>query len=69
MDLQTAFYTIGIIFMIIMLCLVIATLAAILVIKSKINHMQRMVNDKVAAVQHVFDKGSALLRIVRHFIP
>ena len=53
MTLETAFYIIGIVTMSLMLILMIALVTAVLVIKSKINHLHRMVEEKVATVSAV----------------
>jgi hypothetical protein len=67
-DLQTAFYIVGIIFMGVMLLLVFGILAAVLVIKTKINHMHQMVNEKVNAVKDATAKLTAIFGTVRHFV-
>lgn len=63
MDLQEAFYIIGIVTMTLMLVLMISLVTAVLVIKSKINHFHRMVEEKVQAAssmadaaKHIFSK-------------
>lgn len=65
MDLQTAFYIIGIIFMTVMLLLVIGILVALWIIKSKINHMHRVLDQKLATAQNALHKSTAIFRILR----
>ena len=69
MDLQTAFYVIGIVFMVVMSVLGIVTLVAVMAIKARINRICRIIEDKVAAVQNIIDKGGSLLRVVRRLFP
>jgi hypothetical protein len=57
MDLETAFYIIGIVFMSVMLLLVITLLVAVLVIRSKITAINRHIEEKVEFVSNLFDKG------------
>ena len=68
MELQTTFYIIGIIFMVVMLLLIIGIFAAVLVIKAKINHVHQTITDKVNAVKGVTDKGASLFRVASHFV-
>ena len=58
MDLQSSFYIIGIIFMIIMFILIVGILTAVLVIKNKINHMQIVISQKVDKMRNITDKGA-----------
>ena len=53
MTLEEAFYIIGIITMTIMLLLMIGLVTAVFIIKAKINHLHRMVEDKVNTVATV----------------
>ncbi len=68
MDLQNTFYIIGIIFMIVMFVLIIGILTAVMVIKSKINHMHLVFSQKVDKMRNITDKGATLLRFARHFV-
>ena len=68
MELETAFYITGIVFMVTMLLLVIAMLAAVLVIKAKIEHVQHEISTKVNAVRDVADRGAAILGTIKHFV-
>jgi hypothetical protein len=68
MSLQDWFYTLGIIYMALSLLFVIAMLTAVLVIKAKIDHLHRAVNEKIDKVRGIADKGSIFLRTVKHFV-
>ena len=68
MELQTTFYIVGLVFMGIMLILIFAILAAVLVIKAKINHVHQLIDEKVNAVKDVFDKAATAVRTVQHFV-
>jgi hypothetical protein len=68
MDLQTAFYIIGIIFMGVMLLLVVGILVVVLVIKTKINHVHRVINEKIGAVRDVTDKATTIFRIFHNLL-
>lgn len=64
-DLQTAFYIIGIIYMSIMFLIMIALLVVALMIRSKINHIQRMVNKRINAVRDTAGHLVALMQAAR----
>jgi hypothetical protein len=66
--LEMAFYIVGIVFMGVMLILVFALLTAVLVIKAKVNHMHKMVSEKVDNVKDVAAKLTAIFGTVRHFV-
>jgi len=68
MDLQSAFYILGIIFMAVMLLLMVGILVAVLVIKAKINHLHQTVTEKIDKVKNVTDKGSTLIRTALRFV-
>jgi uncharacterized protein YoxC len=67
-DLQTAFYIIGIIYMSLMFLLAIAAVVALFVIKSKINHVQRMVDKRMQVVRDIADRISTILRTAKYFL-
>jgi hypothetical protein len=67
-DLQTTFYIVGIVYMAIMLLLLVAILAAVLVIKTKINHVHQMIDEKVDAVKNVTTKLATVFGTARHFV-
>jgi cell division protein FtsL len=58
--LQEAFYIIAIIFMGVMFILIIALVAAVFVIRSKVNRIQRTIEDKVHMVTTVAEKGGEI---------
>jgi hypothetical protein len=62
--LQEAFYIIAIIFMGIMFILIIALVAAVFVIRSKINHIQRMVEERINLVTNIAEKGGEVAAAV-----
>ena len=61
MSLQDTFYIIGIVFMSLMLLIMAATVAAVFVIKTKINAIERNVEEKLHAVSAVAQMGEALV--------
>jgi arginine exporter protein ArgO len=65
MDLQNAFYIIGIVFMGIIFLLMLGIFIAVLVIKSKINKVHRMIDQKIGAVRDVTDRASTIFRTIR----
>lgn len=68
MELQEWFYVLGIIFMVVMLTIVVGIFAAVLVIKSKVDHMHQVVSEKIDKVKNVTDKGAMIFRTIRHFM-
>ena len=68
MDLQTAFYILGIIFMGLMIILLVALLAAVLVIKAKINRAHDLIETRVNHAKSVAGKVSIGVRTLRHFV-
>lgn len=69
MELQTAFYIIGIVFMTLMTVVIVAILAAILVIKAKINRLHDVVDERVAHAKSIANKVTSLLKLVTAFMP
>ena len=61
MDLQTAFYIIGIVFMSLMLLIMIGIAITVFVIKAKINAIHRRIEEKLAVVTNLTHLGSGLL--------
>jgi hypothetical protein len=61
MDLQDAFYIIGIVFMSLMLIIMLATVIAVFVIKAKINSIQRHVEEKLHAVVTIAQMSEAII--------
>ena len=66
MELQTAFYIIGIVFMLLMIIMFIALLAAVLVIKAKVNKVHDMVYERIGQVKSLTSKVSLGLDILRN---
>ena len=58
--LQEAFYIIAIVFMAIMFVLIIALVAAVFVIRSKINKIQQTIEERVDMVTHLAERGGEL---------
>lgn len=61
MDLQTAFYSIGIVFMSLMLLIMIGIAITVFVIKAKINAIHRRIEEKLAVVTNLTHLGSDIL--------
>jgi len=61
MDLQTTYYVLGIIFMIVMLLLVAALLAAIYVIKRKVDEIHQRIEAKVNLVSSIAHLGGDIV--------
>ncbi len=61
MDLQTAFYIIGIIFMSLMLLIMVGIAITVLVIKAKINAIHRRIEEKLAVVTNLTHLGTDLM--------
>ena len=68
MELETAFYIVGIIFMTLMTGVLIALLIAVLVIKAKINKLHDMVGERVDQVKAVGSKLAMGFAMVRNFV-
>ena len=62
MSLEHAFYIIGIIFMSLMILLFIALVTAVLVIKVKIDHIHRMIEQKINTVTSFADTARAIFK-------
>lgn len=58
--LEQSFYIIGIVFMGLMLVLFIALVAAVFVIRAKINKIHKMVEDKIDSFTNVAERGGEL---------
>lgn len=68
MELETAFYITGLVFMGLMIALIIALLIVVLVIKSKIDNVHNMVTERVDQVKSVANKISIAVGTLRHFV-
>ena len=58
--LQEAFYIIGIVFMGVMFVLLIALVAAVFVIRSKINKIERRIEERINMVTNIAEKGGEI---------
>ena len=58
--LQEAFYIIGIVFMGVMFLLIIALVAAVFVIRSKVNKIQYAIESKINTVTTIAEKGGEI---------
>lgn len=61
MELQEIFYIMGIVYMTIMFALMIVIVAAILVIKHKVNSIQQHIEEKLATVTNAIHMGEAIV--------
>lgn len=60
-DLQTAFYIMAIVFMSVMFLILIGILAAVLVIRAKVNAIHARIEEKIEQVAGLAEKGSAVI--------
>jgi hypothetical protein len=60
-DLQTTYYTLGIIFMSLMLLLMIIGVVAVLVIRAKIVAIHQQIDDRLAKLNEWTEKGEAVV--------
>ncbi len=58
--LEQTFYIVGIIFMGLMLLLLVALVAAVFVIRAKINHIHKMVDEKINTVSNLVERGGEI---------
>lgn len=65
MDLQNAFYIVGIIFMSLMLILFIVLVAAVLVIRAKVNAIHAKIDQKLSVFGDIASKGHAAVGKVK----
>lgn len=68
MELETAFYIIAIIYMTMMIGLSIALLAAVLVIKVKINKVHHMVDNKINQAKSMAGKLTIGLNVLKQLV-
>lgn len=68
MELETAFYTLAIIYMVVMLIICLVLLSAVIVIKTKINHAHQAIDDKVDQVRAITSKATIALYTVKNFM-
>ena len=60
-DLQTTFYIMGIVFMSVMFLILLGILAAVLVIRAKINAIHARIEEKIEQVTTLAEKGSDVI--------
>jgi hypothetical protein len=60
-DLQTAYYIIAIVFMSVIFLILLGVLAAVLVIRAKVNAIHARVEEKIEQVTGLAEKGSAVI--------
>lgn len=65
MDLQTAFYVVGLIFMGLMLILFLVLVVAVLVIRAKVNAIHRHIEEKLSVALGLIEGGSKLVNKVK----
>lgn len=65
MDLQTAFYVVGLIFMGLMLVLFLVLIVAVLVIRAKVNAIQRHIEEKLSGALGFIEGGTKLVNKVK----
>jgi hypothetical protein len=65
MDLQTAFYVVGLIFMGLMLVLLLVLVVAVLVIRAKINAIHRHIEEKLSVALGFIEGGTKIVNKVK----
>lgn len=68
MELETAFYIVALVYMGLMFVMFIALLAAVLVIKAKIDRLHAVVDEKVELAKSVVTKTAAGFGALSHFL-
>lgn len=68
MDLQTAFYILGIIFMSMMLVIMLILLAAVLVIRTKINALHRRIEHELGGALGLVANGSKIFDKIKRAV-
>jgi hypothetical protein len=66
--LQTVFYVVGIVYMVVGLIVLLGILSAVLVIKAKINKVHDAVDQKINQVKNVSAQASLILSTIRRFV-
>lgn len=66
MTLESSFYTLGIIFMTLMLLIVMGIVVGVFLIKKKIDHIHTVIQDKVANLAHTLESGQQTVRSVKN---
>lgn len=65
MDLQTAFYVVGLIFMGLMLILFLVLIVAVLVIRAKVNAIHKHIEEKLGVALGILEGGSKIVSKVK----
>ena len=65
MDLQTAFYVVGLIFMGLMLILFLVLIVAVLVIRAKVNAIHRHIEEKLSGALSLIEGGTKIVNKVK----
>lgn len=60
-DLQTTFYVMAIIFMGVMFLMLLGILAAVLVIRAKVNAIHARIEEKIEQITGLAEKGTAVI--------
>ena len=68
MELETVFYVVGIVFMGLMTAMLIALLAAVLVIKARIDTLHSIVGERIDQARFIGAKVATGLMMLRRFI-
>lgn len=68
MELQTAFYIVGIVFMGVMLVIILAILVAVLVIRAKINAIHRHIEERLGTALSLIENGSKIVSKVKEAV-
>lgn len=66
MDLQTAFYVVGIVFMGLMLILFVVLVIAVLVIRAKVNAIHRHVEERLSGFIGLIENGAKFVDQVKN---
>lgn len=65
MDLQSAFYVVGLIFMGLMLILFLVLVVAVLVIRAKVNAIHRHIEEKLSTALGLIESGTKIVNKVK----
>ncbi len=68
MELETVFYILAIVYMIIMLLISFALLSAVIVIKTKINRAHQVIDQKVGQYRALTTKATVALYTIKYFM-
>ena len=65
MDLQTVFYVVALIYMVLMLILFLVLIVAVLVIRAKVNAIHRYIEEKFGFALNLFEDGAKIVDKVK----